>query len=444
MQPSLNNQAAEPLIEIIEDLAPLHLHAAAWATCSGKNWYFGHGSNDGGFSRFWKMDLDGDGAFNAIWEHVRPRCEAMAGIPLRVIRQYANGHTYGLGGEPHLDDNRPGTFTLLYYPNPEWKDVWNGETVFYDQAGELALSVRLRPNRAIFFDSRILHAGRSPSRAFTGLRVSVAYKLEAAGAPPRPRIEAAQIHAVKTGDPARTAEPLGVEEIARDGAKRVYRARVAEAEVLREVERRLADLAKSVRLPGFRPGKIPGAVLEARYGPQARVAALKQLSGRVAARALPAGSVASACDLLAGADSGDMEIALAATHLPDLPDIDYTQLLRDGLKSQVLDRLDAAYSFPLFPGLIEREFAAIWKLAESEGGIPSTVEERKDFESEFRKIAERRLRLGVLVTELARRYGIQAASGAQLEDRVIDHLIAQASMVERPPAPEKLRETTAG
>jgi SM-20-related protein len=469
MQPSLSAEAAGPLIEILEDLAPAPLHAAAWAACSGKGWYFGHGSNTGGWSRFWKMDLDGDAAFNAIWEHVQPRCEALAGAPLRVIRQYANGHTYGLGGEPHFDDQRAGTFTLLYYLNPEWKDGWDGETIFYDQSGEIALSVRPRPNRAVFFDSRIVHNGRAPSRMCTAVRVSVAYKLEAVSGSIRPRPQAAAPDsAARIEERGKAAPPAGtawatVEEVERDGARRVYRAHVAKAEIQRAVEQRLEELAQSLRLPGFRPGKIPRAVLEERYGLEARAAILKRLAADVAKRALPAGSVASACELLSGADTGDMEISIAATHLPDLPDIDFSGVtiermtmaeadlspeaaafLRESLKAQVLDRLDTAYSIPLFPWLIEREFSAIWKLAETQGGVPSAPDERKPIETRFHKIAERRLRLGVVVTELARRFGIGGAHGVEIEDQVIDRLVSQARVVDRPVAPEELRGLMAG
>jgi hypothetical protein len=470
MQPSLSTEIAGPLIEVIEDMAPAPLHAAAWAICSGKGWYFGNGSNTGGWSRFWKMDLDGDAAFNAIWEYARPRCEALAGATLRVIRQYANGHTHGLGGEPHLDDQRAGTFTLLYYPNPEWKDGWDGETSFYDQSGEIALSVRPRPNRAVFFDSRILHNGRAPSRVCTALRVSVAYKLEAVGGAMRlvPQPVAAN-SAAKMQEPGRTAlrvetaQAVRVEELERHGAKRVYRAHVAEAEIQRAVELRLEELAESIRLPGFRPGRIPRAVLQERYGADARAVILKRLAADVAQRGLPRGSVASACELLTGGETGDMEISIAGTYLPDIPDIDFSELtiewmtmaepdsspeavafLRESLNSQVLDRLDAAYSIPLFPCMIEREFSTIWKLAEAQGGVPDLPEERMLIENRFRRIAERRLRLGVVVAELARRFGIRAADGAEMEGRVIDRLLSQARVVERQVSSEELRRMMAG
>lgn len=168
----------QPLLQIIEDAIPAELHAEAWKVCTGKRWYFGQVSEKGGL-QFWKMDLERDPVFDSVWEHVRPRCEALAGMPLRVIRQYANGHTYGISGAPHLDDVRPGYYTLLYYPMEEWNDRWDGETVFYGEAGEITRAVLPRPNRAIFFDSRIRHEGRAPSRSCSALRVTAAFKAEA-------------------------------------------------------------------------------------------------------------------------------------------------------------------------------------------------------------------------------------------------------------------------
>jgi hypothetical protein len=423
------------------------------------------------------MDLDGDGAFNAIWQHFQPRCEALAGAPLRVIRQYANGHTYGLGGNPHADDNKPGSFTLLYYPNPEWQDDWDGETVFYDGSGEIAFAVRPRPNRAVFFDSRIVHAGRAPSRICPGLRVTVAYKLEIATGP-LARVRTQEPAANSSQGPAGLQEAAApkevpgavtkavteVEEIGRDGAARIYRAQVGHTAIERAMEERLNRLAESVRLPGFRPGKIPRAVLEQRYAAQARAGALKQLAADLVEHALPAGSVCGSCELAAGAESGDMELRIHATHLPDLPSLDFSQLaiqrltpaesgdpspeaaafIRNHLKSQVLDRLDSGYSLPLFPGMIEREFTAIWKALESQTGIPSEAGDRTALAAEFRAIAERRLRLGMVVAEMARRFEIRAAHGAELEDKVIDYLIAQAPVEQQQVTAEELCDLMKG
>jgi SM-20-related protein len=163
--------------EIWENVLDPALHRAVWEACSSKRWYFGNFSVDAGEPGFWKMDLDGDPVLDRAWAAARARCEKSAGHGLRVIRQYANGHTYGLGGQAHADDTREGHYTLLYYPMPEWRMEWAGETVFHQFDGDVAATVLPRPNRAVFFDSRIPHAGRAPSRLFGGLRVTVAFKL---------------------------------------------------------------------------------------------------------------------------------------------------------------------------------------------------------------------------------------------------------------------------
>lgn len=166
------------MLQTFDDLAPEELHAEAWKVCEAKGWHFGLRSLKGGL-QFWKMDLQGEPTFDALWEHARPRCEALVDTPLHVIQQYANGQTYGNDGSPHVDDVRTGCYTLLYYPMLEWKAEWAGETLFFNLKGEITFATLPTPNRALLFDSRIRHVGQAPNRSCTVLRVSVAYKLEA-------------------------------------------------------------------------------------------------------------------------------------------------------------------------------------------------------------------------------------------------------------------------
>lgn len=171
----------ERLFKVIDGLAPSDLHAAIWAACMDKHWYFGNQSvTENAALPFWKMDLDDTAPVTQLWERSKTTCETITGRPLRVARQYANGHTYGLGGRPHVDDPREGSFTLLYYPMPVWRPEWEGETLFFDEKGNVLTGILPSPNRAVIFDSRLLHAGRAPSRYCGGLRVTIAYKLEPA------------------------------------------------------------------------------------------------------------------------------------------------------------------------------------------------------------------------------------------------------------------------
>jgi hypothetical protein len=461
--PETRSSKTGPLLEILDNLVPDSLHKAAWAKCAGAGWFFGHGSQAGDGSAFWKLDLDGDAAFNAIWEHVRPRCEQLAGKPLRVLRQYANGHTYGLGGRPHHDD---GSFTLLYYPNPEWLDGWDGETVYYDRSGEIIFSVRPRPNRLVFFDASTVHAGRAPSRNCPVLRVTVAYKLEACEGQVGPQ---GGSHVASVAIPMSadiSLEPV-IEELSAEAGKHVYSIRIPASVVNQAVDEKLAALSRSVSLPGFRPGNIPSAVLRQRYGAQVRGDILNRLATETLQRALPKGSMASALELKRGADSGEVEIRVAATHLPDLSPPDFSRLelkrltadastieaireaagitpeqagahFRGYLKAQVLDFLDAQYRFTVLPALVEDEYAKIWKAAQSQAEIPP--DERAQASIELRAIAERRYRLGWVIADLARRNEIRASDGAELEDRVVDFLATQARVEEQPVTAQELLE----
>lgn len=405
----------EPLLEIIDDLVPTELFGEACKLSVSKGWYFGNGSHDKGWGSFWKMELEGIAVFDAIWEHARTRCETLAGGSLSVLRQYANGHTYGLGGRPHLDDARPGSYTLLYYPMEEWNMEWDGETVFYDERGEIALSVQPKPNRAVLFDSRILHVGRAPSRSCPALRVTVAYKLQRTSTEAQPRPVAPQ------GDIERT-----------------YVVKVEAARLNQLVEDHLAKMGQTLKLPGFRPGKIPAAVLEQRYGAAAKSEVLKKLAEECVAREVPAGSIL--CSVDAAVVQGGAEFRISSLHPPSLaePDLSNVEMVRltgvsddaslDHLKQQVLDYLEGAIAFTPPAAMVNREFAAVWQLAQASGATD---------EAEFRALALRRVRLGIVVAELARRYNV---GGADVEEAVIQRLLSGAKIVTRAATADERKE----
>ena len=63
---------------------------------------------------------------------------------------------------------------------------------------------------------------------------------------------------------------MNVEELKNEGLARELRVTVPAAEIGEKVEKKLAELAKTVRLPGFRPGKVPVAHLRRMYGKQVK------------------------------------------------------------------------------------------------------------------------------------------------------------------------------
>ena len=76
------------------------------------------------------------------------------------------------------------------------------------------------------------------------------------------------------------------------------------------------------------------------------------------------------------------------------------------LKRAMLDVLDESHRFEVPPGMVEREFGAIWQQVENDAKqaeveIAAMLDQPEDeARDEFRQIAERRVRLGLLIAEI--------------------------------------------
>ena len=93
---------------------------------------------------------------------------------------------------------------------------------------------------------------------------------------------------------------------------------------------------------------------------------------------------------------------------------DFKGASRMHMKRRVLDALDNAHDFPLPPAMVEHEFANIWAQVEEElkrEGKTAADEGKSEDElkAEYRKIAERRVRLGLVLGKLGEQNGITVA-----------------------------------
>jgi trigger factor len=152
---------------------------------------------------------------------------------------------------------------------------------------------------------------------------------------------------------------------------------------------------------------------------------------------------------------------------------------RAKVKRQLLDKLDAIYSFTLPEKLVEGEFEQIWKQTTDEleragktFADEDTTEEKA--REEYRKIAERRVRLGLVLSQVGETAGVQvteqevsqaiiakarefpgrekevfdfyrsnqmalASLQAPLfEEKVVDHILGQAKVTDKPVTKEEL------
>lgn len=148
-------------------------------------------------------------------------------------------------------------------------------------------------------------------------------------------------------------------------------------------------------------------------------------------------------------------------------------LTRTHMKRRLLDQLAASHDFDVPPSMVEAEFAQIWQQLEHEANQEAdpaaALAEMENDKEDYRKIAVRRVRLGLLLSEIGQSNGVditaaemnrlisQAAqqydpkdrerfvqyvqeepmAAAQLraplyEDKVVDFLFAKAEITDRP------------
>ena len=90
---------------------------------------------------------------------------------------------------------------------------------------------------------------------------------------------------------------------------------------------------------------------------------------------------------------------------------EHNGLTRTHMKRKLLDQLAAAHDFPVPPSMVEAEFDQIWQQLEHEASHEEDADAaRAEMESErddYRAIAERRVRLGLLLSEIGQRNGIE-------------------------------------
>ncbi len=102
---------------------------------------------------------------------------------------------------------------------------------------------------------------------------------------------------------------------------------------------------------------------------------------------------------------------------------EYQGLSRAKLKRALLDRLAEAYPFGVPQGMVDLEFEAIWKQVQEEmKRTGSSFEEsgkgEEDLKAESRAIAERRVRLGLILSDIGTRNDVKV-EGEELQQAVV-------------------------
>lgn len=100
----------------------------------------------------------------AAWHVVRDKISRQVGL----YECSVSANSFGTEGNPHYDvGNRARAaahFTVLIYCPPTWEIEWAGETLFFDEEGEITGGVMPKPGRIVVMRGDPHHVGRSVSR----------------------------------------------------------------------------------------------------------------------------------------------------------------------------------------------------------------------------------------------------------------------------------------
>lgn len=120
-----------------------------------------------------------------------------------------------------------------------------------------------------------------------------------------------------------------IKEIRNEGLKREYAVTVPVDTVEKNFNAHLTELGKKVQIPGFRPGKIPVAILKKRYGNDVRKDVLDQTMSDATQKVLNDNNLRPAMQpkiqLVSFAEGKDVEFKVEIEILPEFTPADFTK-----------------------------------------------------------------------------------------------------------------------
>jgi trigger factor len=140
---------------------------------------------------------------------------------------------------------------------------------------------------------------------------------------------------------------MEITEIAADGLKHEFRIVVPAGELEDKVTSRLDELGKTIRLPGFRPGKVPMQILRRRYGPSVLGEVVENTVQGSSAETIRERNLRPALppkvDIVSFSEGADLEYKMMVEVLPDIPQTNFDDLGIERLVVEVPEEsVDAA------------------------------------------------------------------------------------------------------
>jgi trigger factor len=123
---------------------------------------------------------------------------------------------------------------------------------------------------------------------------------------------------------------MQITETKTEGLSREFKVALPAKEIEEKISHRLKDIAKTAQLPGFRPGKVPVALLRKRYGPSIMGEILERAVSDSSQQALAEKGIRPAMqpeiEITSFEDGKDLEYTMAVESLPAIEPMDFSKL----------------------------------------------------------------------------------------------------------------------
>ena len=134
---------------------------------------------------------------------------------------------------------------------------------------------------------------------------------------------------------------MNVTEVSNEGLKRAYTVVVPATEIAAQKNKKLAALAKDIKIPGFRPGKVPASVVLQRYGQavmgEVLESSVQDASEKVVSERNLRPAVQPKIELVNFTDGADLEFRMDIEVLPEIPMPDFSGIALTRLKATPTD-----------------------------------------------------------------------------------------------------------
>ena len=131
---------------------------------------------------------------------------------------------------------------------------------------------------------------------------------------------------------------MQVTETSSEGLKREFQVVIPAETINGEVDARLTQLAPTIQMPGFRPGKVPVALLKKRYGPSVMGEVLEKTVNETSQKTLEERDLRAATqpqiEITKFDEGGDLEFSMVVDIMPEITPIDFSTLELERLTAE--------------------------------------------------------------------------------------------------------------